>query len=119
MYSAEIDLDGCYGQLYAASPEFAIQAVINDRFQRCPNSAQPANPLIWTASGEYWAPLYSDGVIVGQIFDGSGTPLNVGTFQYQWSIPGDPQLSDSSFSFVAACGLVVLFALGYIGGHQR
>lgn len=121
MFSAEADYDGCYTQASGASPEAAIQAVVDSRAAQCPDSGQLSNPLSWTASGEYWAPLDSSGLVVGQLWDQTGNPLMLGTFEYTWTVPdpGTPQTLDSSFSFVAACGLVVLFALGYIGGHQR
>lgn len=119
MYTAELNFDGCYSVGNGSSPEAAIQSMIDERFASCPDAGEPENPLTWTASGEYWAPLSSFGSVVGQVFDDTGAPLNVGTYQHSWVYPEDPPASDSSFSFLAACGLVVLFALGYIGGHQR
>lgn len=121
MYSAEAEFDGCYSMGSGPFPEAAIQSMVDARFADCPDAGQLANPLSWTASGEYWAPLDSAGMVVGQVWDQTGTPLNLGTYEYPWipPEPATPATPDASFSFIAACGLVALFALGYIGGHQR
>jgi hypothetical protein len=76
------------------------------------------NPLEFEADGE--SNMAFSGY--GSITDYSGNFIPAGFTEYILQAPGtdsETPLPDSSFSFIAAAGLVALFALGYIGGHQR
>lgn len=116
----EVESSLCGGVLGAgATPEAALQSWVEAFFEFCPSGTPLATVLGWDATGEYWAPVYGDGDLVGELRDTTGTPLTVGSFEYQWLPPEQPATADNSFEFMAAIGLVVLFALGYIGGHQR
>lgn len=75
------------------------------------------NPISWTGDGQ--SNFAATNVPFGWAIDLSGNSWAATGYAATWVIPYKPQVSDSSFSFLAACGLVVLFALGYIGGHQR
>lgn len=119
MYTAELNFDGCYSVGNGSSPEAAIQSVIDERFTNCPNAGEPENPLTWTASGEYWAPLSSFGSVVGQVFDQSGAPLNVGTYQHAWVYPnpdqGYPGFTPGDIAMVFSWGFGAVVFFWFLG----
>lgn len=82
----------------------------------CPGDGL-VNPISWTGDGV--SNFAETNVPFGWAVDLSGNSWASTGYAATWVIPDVPPASDPSFSFLAACGLVVLFALGYIGGHQR
>lgn len=124
MYEAEMECQGG-GWLtgVGSTPEAAFLSAASSWQSVC-DVAPPGDQWSWTGSGEYWAPVTINGELYGELRDTTGTPLPVGTFNHTIQPGGTGQepgsnASDPSYSFLAACGLVVLFALGYLGGHQR